>query len=152
MTSPIICTLRRITTDNAGTFGVFEARDLLFSCTSLELPDRNNRPMISRIPAGTYTAEWSYSHRFKRHRYRLADTAPRVGILIHPANFAGDKSAGWKSELSGCIALGRCAGVLNNGAGIDQPALLDSRSTVAAFERDAAERPLIIYITDEPQE
>lgn len=150
MTDPIYCTLQRITTGDTGTFGTFDAPDLGFSCIALELPDRQNRPMISRIPAGYYHAAWVNSLRLKRRTYRLVNPPGRCGILIHPANFAGDKNLGWQSDLYGCIALGRAQGTLINGHHVQQAALLDSRAMTTAFEALAAGRPLIIAIIDEP--
>lgn len=152
MTSLIECTLQRISTLESGTIGTFNAPALPFSSLSLELPDRNNTPMISRIPAGVYPAAWVESARFKRTLYRLQNPPGRTGILIHPANFAGDKDAGLYSELSGCIALGSEWGSLINPHGQMQAALLESRAAVSTFERLAAGRPLIITIIDEPAE
>ena len=152
MESEIICTLQRITTGDVGTFGTFEARELHFSCVTLELPDRQNRPMISRIPAGEYRVEWNHSKRFKRDLYRVQDVPGRVGILIHPANFAGDESCDWDCELSGCIALGRVRSVLSNCEKKLQPCILDSRAVVGAFEALAQRRPLRLIILDEEAE
>lgn len=152
MSSPIHCTLSRLTEGDEGTFGTFDVPELLFTCVTLELPDRNNTPMLSRIPAGVYPALWSYSNRFKRMHYRLDATAPRVGILIHPANFAGDVKKGYFSELSGCIALGRARCVLEVPDGAAQSAINDSRAKVAEFEAATRQRPLLIRIVDVPRE
>ena len=150
MTTEIVCFLTRNTTDDTGTFGNFASEELYFHALSLELPARENTPMLSRIPAGRYLAEWSFTYRFKRYAYRLLNVPGRVGILIHPANFAGDKKAGWHSELSGGVALGRDMIMMENVWSTQQPALSDSRAMVQRFEKLAAKRPLIIYITDEP--
>jgi len=147
----IECNLHRTATSDEGTFGVFTAPDIDFACICLELPDRANTPMLGRIPAGTYRADWSYSKRFKREMYRLADVPGRVGILIHSANFAGDQKKGWSSELSGCIALGEKIGRLQPNGAHRQKALLSSKHTVLVFENMAAMQHLLITITDEPQ-
>lgn len=146
MTTNIECTLHRLTESDEGTFGIFAAPSLGFSCVSLELPDRANTPMKSRIPAGNYLTNWGYSNRFKRDMYRLDDVPGRVGILIHPANFAGDVLLDWKSDLSGCIALGLKRGQLTNNFGAWQSALLDSKHTVRDFEALAAQARLLISI------
>lgn len=149
MTTMIECTLQRLTTSDEGTFGVFSAPALGFSCVSLEKPDRQNTPMISRIPAGNYLAEWGWTDRFKRDIYRLQDVPGRRGILIHPANFAGDEKCGFESELSGCIALGMRQNSMLNCRGQWQSAIINSRDTVEIFEALADQRWLVIAITDE---
>ena len=50
-------------------------------------------------------------------------------IEIHSANFAGDASKGYISQLLGCIALGLSVGVLNG-----QLAVLNSKGAIADFE------------------
>ena len=150
MTDTIICTLRRLTTGNEGTFGEFAAPSLDFSARSLELPARQNRPMISRIPSGEYPAFWMWSKRFKRMTYRLDAVPGRTGILIHPANFGGDTSAGYATDLSGCIALGNITGKFPNHLGKLQNAILRSAKCVQRFEQAANRHPLLITIIDEP--
>lgn len=105
--------------------------------------------MLSRIPAGTYSAIWDISKRFNRYLYRIQDVPGRVGILFHPANFAGDVKKGWQSQLSGCIALGNATAQLSNENHRDQKSLINSRSAIYLFESLADRRPLTIHIIDE---
>jgi len=78
-----------------GTNGV-----LLFNgavtCSTIELPWKNNQPRISCIPEGSYRLVKRYSPHHKWH-LELKDVPGRQLILIHPANDA-------ISELQGCIA------------------------------------------------
>lgn len=148
MSNEIQCSLRRIFESDAGTFGIFEAPEIDITAVSLELPWRGNLPMISRIPPAKYRAGWGWSSRLRRDVYRLEDVKGRAGILIHPANFAGNEAQGWESELSGCIALGGYRAIMQNHCGIDQDCISDSRHMVEKFERAADRRPLEILITD----
>ena len=148
MTSPIICTINRLYSSASGTFGLFEARELIFACYSLELPDRGNKPMRSCILEGTYNASWQFSKRFKKNMYRLENKHGRVGILIHSTNFAGDIDNGLECQLSNYISLGRERVKMPNKFGADQDAINESRATIAAFETAAEKRDLIIYIND----
>lgn len=119
--------LERLDEGNAGTFGCITFGDnVLFTG---ELPDRDNRPNVSRIPAGLYLCKWTWSPHFGRMMYLITDVQGRSGIRIHSANFMGDKSAGMRSQLYGCVALGMKIGTL---AG--QRAILVSKTAVRHFE------------------
>jgi hypothetical protein len=120
--------LRRIESGDCGTFGVLDVDGKAYY--TLELPDRDNRPGASCIPPGEYQATWSPSPRLGRDTYRLVNVPGRSGILIHPANFAGDRALGLRCEIDGCIALGFDRGELHG-----QAALLRSRDAVADFEQ-----------------
>lgn len=141
--------ITRLKTGDDGTFGSLECDNPKYRCVTLEQPDRNNAPAISRIPAGTYRAEWVWSPRLQRNTYRLHDVAGRVGILIHPGNFAGDRKMGYYSELMGCISLGSHVAKLRNPQGDIQQAVHLSRHVVAEFEALCQQRPLLITIKDE---
>jgi Family of unknown function (DUF5675) len=140
------CKLTRLMIGAVGTFGIFEVPELQLSYYSLELPWRDNAPMISSIPPQTYVAKWGYSNKHKRHLYRLQNTDPRTGIEIHSANWGGDTTLGWYSELAGCIALGTSTAVMTNPDGKRQYALRNSRAAVARLENLADRRPLKIDI------
>jgi len=146
MTLPIYCTIDRIDHSSAGTFGVFSAPELKFSCISLELPPRDNQPSISRINEGIYNASWVKSPRKKREIYRLEDKNGRTGILIHSASFAGDELLGFQSDLEGCITLGTQTAEMRLDNGLKQKILTGSRISVRKFEQLANTRPLIITI------
>ena len=148
MTHPIICNLFRNDSSNDGTFGNFVAEEIDFQCLSLELPDRNNKPMRGCILAGIYNATWAPSKRKKRDIYRLEDRHGRTGILIHSASFAGDELLKLESDLEGCIALGERRTIMINQNGKSQSIMTGSRAAVKTFERLANGRPLLITIHD----
>ena len=94
---------------------------------------------MSCIPHGLYVFRFRPSKRFiKCYRANDEDTAPRTGILIHPANYV--------HELKGCIALG--SGVDASGEVLGKPGLLNSRMAVEAFEDWAMGEGVVLEISD----
>ena len=89
-------------------------------CKTLELPWRENRLNVSRIPGGRYQVQ-PYGSHHNGDCYRFLDwqTKPRSGILIHVANVA--------NELEGCIAVGEDFGMIRG-----RPAVTES---LRAMER-----------------
>lgn len=59
--------------------------DALYECYVLELPWRDNKNSISRIPAGKYDLVKRFSQKYKWHLHVL-DVEGRSYILIHPGN------------------------------------------------------------------
>ncbi|WP_396586450.1 DUF5675 family protein [Bermanella sp. R86510] len=112
-------------------------------CFSIELPDRDNAPNYSRIPAGTYKCVWHKSPKFG-WCYLIKGVPGRSFILIHPANWAGDSKQGYRCDLLGCIALGMRQGRL---AG--QKAVLASRMAVKKFNRMMGQKPFMLTIVGE---
>lgn len=129
-----------------GTFGTLVLGGSILLRT-LELPWLNNETGKSCIPAGTYEAVWHISPS-KGPCYILLGTAPRTDILIHSANWAGDESKGWTSQLNGCIALGLSTGRLQIPSGKLQAALLQSRQAIKTFHAWANQEPLQIVISE----
>lgn len=120
-------TLTRAKSTNHGTFGIFKMEDgTTFS--SLELPWKDNQNGVSCIPVGVYNCKWINSPKHGEC-YQVMDVQGRQMIEIHSANFAGDASQGFISQLLGCIALGTSIGVLNG-----QLAVLNSKGAIAQFE------------------
>jgi hypothetical protein len=80
---------------DTGTNGILSIAEQ-FVCFTIELPWRDNLPMISCIPEGRYRLTLRYS---QRHRWHLMVNAVpgRTLILMHKANNA-------LKELKGCIA------------------------------------------------
>jgi hypothetical protein len=111
-----------------------------WQCYSGELPERSNRPGISCIPAGTYTALWQLS---PTHGwcYHLQAVPNRSDIEIHSANWMGDESMGYKRQLRGCIALGLGFGELDG-----QRAILSSRAAINEFHVKMAGEDLLLTI------
>jgi len=99
----------------------------------LELPWRNNQNGLSCVSLGNYTAALAWSDHFGRYLYHLRDANGRHAIEIHNANFAGDVTLGWKSQLHGCVAPGLGIGELNRGDGVKQKAVLRSIDALNQF-------------------
>jgi len=127
----MIATLKRFETSIRGTFGVLTIDD--FKCFTLELPDYNNQPSISCIPSGEYETSLRYSPSFKKTLYNVKNVPKRSFILIHGANFAGDKQKGLQSHLEGCIALGYQKGNAVNKFGIKQKCIFQSQQALIDF-------------------
>lgn len=125
-----LLTLIRDDTSDEGTFsvGTLTAGDnRLGFWDFLELPWRDNRTGVSCIPPGLYEAHLTYSNRFQREVYILDGVPDRTAIEIHPANWAGDKAAGFYTELNGCLAPGMERGLLTPaGHNLMQRAVLQS--------------------------
>lgn len=124
-----------------GTFGRLISDG--FTCYTGELPWRDNLPGLSCIPSGTYRCVWSESPRLKRKTYRVLGVPGRSGILFHSANFVGDKSAGKKAQVQGCIALGERIGLMDG-----QASILVSQPAVRRFEAFMAGRPFNLEVLD----
>jgi hypothetical protein len=117
---------RNVTGDN-GSFGKMILDDGT-SFETLELRWENNEQDFSCIQPGTYTCSVSFSPHFQRDLYHVLDVPNRSSILIHPANWAGDKRLGLRCDLLGCIALGSDQEVLGGQMGI-----VNSTKSLAAF-------------------
>jgi len=135
--------LQRLETSDEGTFGKIEFGGHAWHTG--ELPWRDNKPLISCIPAGTYLVEMDPSPRFGRDLYELRKVPGRTVILIHPANFCGDRACGLESELNGCIALGLSVGSLRG-----QKAVLASGRAVAQFQAALNREPFMLEVRDIP--
>lgn len=131
--------LLRQESGDQGTFGMLFVAEMSFFTG--ELPWRQNAPSISCIPEGAYPCEWNMSSKFHRRMYLINGVPDRAGIRIHPANYMGDASLGWKCQLNGCIALGERIGQMKK-----QKALLDSANAVHRFEALMGEAPFILEV------
>ena len=118
--------LIRLKESAQGTEGVLIIPELLFWCFSLELPWKKNIPDISCILAGTYMLSWRKQGR--RPCFQICDVPGRKYILIHSGNYAGDIEKGFKTNVQGCVLLGRKFGWLSG-----QRAVLNSRITIREF-------------------
>ena len=106
--------------------------------------------MVSRFPAGEYTCAKTYSPRFKRNMWAVQDVPGRSGVRFHAANYAGwegkvNPRTGkeFKSELDGCIALGKSEGEMSG-----QWALLQSKTAIAEFEEFMGDEPFRLVVRD----
>lgn len=136
--------LQRIRTGDSGTFGVVAFGGLTFQ--SGELPERGNDPGLSCIPPGVYMCHVAYSPHFQRDLYHVQDVPGRSDILIHPANYMGDRSKGLKCELLGCIALGSKTVKLDG-----QEAVVESRYSVQRFMELMNDADFELEVLDIPQ-
>ena len=122
-------TIGRTESDASGTFGKLST-DSGFECYTGELPWKDNAPDISCIPAGVYEAEIIASPKHG-NCYQVQSVPNRTMVEIHAGNFCGDVSQGLKTDVLGCIILGRAIGGIGN-----QKAVLSSRDALQAFEAD----------------
>ena len=102
--------IHREPSTDEGTFGnallLDDEDQIIGRYESLELPWRDNQHGISCILPGLYEAHLIASHHFGRKVYLLENVPGRSSIELHVANWGGDKSLGWHSDLRGCMALG----------------------------------------------
>lgn len=78
---------------------------IIYTFYTLELPDKNNKKYVSRIPEGTYYTIKHWHPRLKETFY-INHVANRNGILIHRGNYYKD--------IKGCILVGQSFIDLNN--------------------------------------
>lgn len=131
--------LTRFDQSDHGTFGKLELADLhLFTG---ELPWRDNASGVSCVPAGLYRALLTFSPRFGKCIYLIDGVPKRAGIRIHSANFMGDASKGFHSQLNGCVALGERLGIMEG-----QKALLLSKPAIRKFENCMGKQPFLLEI------
>ena len=69
----------------------------VFSCCTLELPDLDNAPNVSRICGGAYKVKRRYSEKHRWH-YHIQDVEGRSLILFHRGNYY--------TQIEGCILVG----------------------------------------------
>jgi len=138
-------TLTREPSTDEGTFGVLVGPGLRLR--TVELPWRSNEAQHSCIPTGIYEAE-VFQSPTKGRVYLLKGTAPRSMIEIHSANFAGDVTKDWQSQLLGCIAPGLGVGRIPNEHGRLQMAVLNSRSALARLFEVTHGAPITLTIVD----
>ena len=141
-----IASLVRFENTEQGTFGLISINGICFQ--SLELPYKDNKPNISCIPKGEYICKIRYSPSFKRKLYCLQNVKDRSYILIHGANFAGDKSKGYQSHLAGCIALGKSKGIANNKFGNKQRCIFNSQQALREFMDITDNKDFKLIITE----
>lgn len=132
------CT-RKIETE-VQTLGLWEVTDsltgaLVFTCKTLELPDKDNASNISNIPKGIYDCEMTYSNAFKKMLYLIKDVPGRAGVRIHAANYV--------TQLRGCIALGAIHKDINGDGTTD---LGHSGNTMKKFQELMQEKAFTLEI------
>lgn len=131
--------LKRSNSTDQGTFGTFTLPSgKVFH--SLELPDKDNKRQVSCIPKGIYQCKIVNSPKFG-HVYGVLNVLNRANILIHAGNYGGDVAKGFKSNIQGCILLGKDKGILNG-----QQAVLNSKKALAEFMEKKDAQPFVLEI------
>ena len=118
--------LTRTQTGDEGTFGHIASADGRLLLHTGECPRRNNIPFKSAIPHGLYTVNRHNSPKFGDCCI-LGETAPRTNILIHKGNFCGNVDEGWRSDVQGCIIVGKARAQLAAPKG-PQECVVESRT------------------------
>lgn len=129
--------LQQDETQSLGVLTIFDplSNEIVFTCKTLELPDKNNASNISCIPLGVYDCEMTYSNAFKKPLYLIKDVPNRAGVRIHSANYV--------TQLRGCIALGAYHKDINGDGTTD---LTHSGNTMKEFESILNKEPFTLEI------
>lgn len=130
--------LCRYESSDHGTFGWIRIDGRYFH--TLELPWIGNKPNVSCIPIGEYECEIYPSSKFG-NVYLVKDVPGRSGVLVHQGNFGGNKLKGLKSNIEGCILLGKSRGVISG-----QKCVLNSRIAVKEFIDTIHRQPFTLKI------
>ena len=86
---------------------------LLYTCSTLELPFKNNQNNISCIPAGEYEVIERTTQTRGKH-WQILNVPKRKWILIHPGNYAGSiNPKTGHSDIQGCILPGTAFADIN---------------------------------------
>lgn len=112
-------------------------------CYVMELPDRDNKPDLSRINAGLYLVQYiekSASGHFV-DVYHITNVDGRQGILIHGGNWSGDIDLGFKTDSHGCVLTATRLGWLAN-----QLAGLASRSALRKLHSVTGRKDFLLQI------
>lgn len=93
--------IKRTSDDGTQTLGELSVKDYngvtLFSCKTLELPDKGNKPRVSCIPKGVYMVEKGLSPSMGKC-FKILNVPNRKFILIHSGNFY--------TQILGCCLVG----------------------------------------------
>lgn len=122
--------LNRLQEDDKQTLGMLYLYDGIhevFSCATLELPDLDNEPNVSRVCGGAYKVTRRYSQKHGWH-YHIQDVEGRSWILFHTGNYY--------TQIEGCILVGTDFNDINNDGYID---VVNSRVAMDNFLEIAGE-------------
>jgi len=117
----MLCTVLRMEHGDRETLGVLLVDGRLF-CYTLELPWRDNRNDISRIPDGHYRVRKYMSPKHAKLMWGIEDVKNRQGVIL------GEVGNTAKDTL-GCILLGNRPGLVRG-----MRAVMNSVPTCTAFE------------------
>lgn len=129
--------LARGTDDGVETTGVLRVGDpeIQFECVTLELTYKDNKPMVSAIPPGTYHCMLAFQSDLNEYHYELQNVTGRTGIFIHEGNYY--------TNSNGCIILGATLADINADGQLDTT---NSKVTVAQFEALMDKKPFMLEI------
>lgn len=127
--------LTRLSDNGVETIGTLTAykNGSTFTCSTLELPWKNNQHNVSCIPKGIYQASIQPFH--ASSEYELSPTAPRTGIFMHAGNYYSDSL--------GCILLGVKPSDINGDKQID---VTSSVNTLSEFKTFMHNQPFTLTI------
>jgi hypothetical protein len=91
----------------------------IFTCCTLELPDKNNQSRVSCIPHAEYTVKRRVSQKYGNH-FHIQDVPNRDFILIHTGNFY--------YEILGCVLVGDTLSDINGDGYKD---IINSKKTMS---------------------
>ena len=123
-------TLRRVTKTQLYVYGALLDPSGVPIALTLELPDLGNKPQVSCIPAGKYTASRYASPHLGYTVWKLNNVPNRNDVEIHVGNTTRD--------IKGCIALGLMIGRINSNM-----AVLQSQSAFNDFMAFTAQETIL---------
>lgn len=143
-------TLRRLRLERCreteqATFGAIYDETGRRVCVTLELPWRDNRENVSRIPPGEYIAERRHSEQHHGVVFGLLFVPHRRDIELHVGCLPRD--------TKGCVLLGTEYGAVDYGDGRPDgkgDGILGSRAAFLAFMADYPEQRVWLTVQDPP--
>lgn len=120
-----------------GKLELYNNKEKLFECKTLELPWKDNQRRISCIPEGHYEAQKHISPNFGKSVW-IKGVPNRTEILIHKGNFYTD--------ILGCVLLGVEHVDINNDGHKD---VTNSKNTVNALYSLLPDEGLYVNIIQE---
>ncbi len=120
-----------------------------------ELAWRNNISNKSCIPTGTYPVKWLWSPHHNRNIYHVMGVPGRdkngqpANVEIHSGNYFGDVDKGYRSDVLGCLLIGKGYGIGNVGehGEIEQKIILNSKASLAQFETEMDHQDFMLEVT-----
>jgi len=107
-------------TETLGDLTVYDGKEVVFQCKTLELPWKENKKKISCIPEGSYLVKKRESHSKRPYdHFHIQNVPNRDWILIHIGNLY--------THIQGCILVGEKFGDINKDGVLD---VLNSTSTL----------------------
>lgn len=140
---PIPATIQRGKGGDTGTFGNLSI--LGWNCFTGECPWRNNQTGLSCVPGAgrQYLMKWTITDEHPKGVYVLQDVEDREDCEMHTGDWCGDVTKGYKSDVKGCIIIGRTYGILEG-----QPAVMESREAYADLVALTNKQDILLTILD----